>query len=738
MRLAFLLLFISSFAFGQYGGLFSFAADTSRHGLEFINLTSKRQGTAAKDSVFKGRIVIPYGYNYVTTTWKLVRHDMARSVEATGIGALVSFTPTMFRTDTINVLALEVYVKEGPVIATSTTSKNLTGLSLPQTWTIATGLNLSAGHVFRIRSHSDTSKYVQAKVTSYNSGTGALVMAAAGATIHGTGTFADWDVNLPRVWPWRNTGAIKVRPQIYDAAHADVVIDVSVSFSGSADNFTDRAGVGGKKYFYTGTAPSSTSVTSKDLSVITSPQTFTTQTGLSWTSGRLVKVSSNANPSVNYIDGTVSSYNSGTGAIAITWTGGNLHGSAMATDWDIELREVLDCFYHYSSDGSKPNIHEFYKCTLKSTNIRFKPGESQNVVFTGETSEQYEYGLTVVTAHGNTGTECVYGELADGSHASKGWVIRGIDVNNNDYTQGGTGFRMHPNNGTFNATNWVMKYLEISHIKGRQVANEFFYIGETIDSNTPAYFPIQRLILFNGDVDYSNNEGVQAGSIFDGEVFKITVLHTGMGGTSGQNYNTQYSWGNRRTYWYQIKGITPNCGFQGFTGINGSDQEMFACQITVTAGAANTIVKLYHNNTYVRINYRFFHCDFVTPSQSWFNLYNDVSQGAINADLYVWTNLNAIVSNTTTQHANNSGFDDTHSIFNNKQYSSSSGPGWKDFANQDYRHGSLSSALFSSTEDTSNSSVHPWAKMDFDGYPFFDENVSAGCYGGMPLMTYLH
>lgn len=534
---------------------------------------------------------------------------------------------------------------------------------------------------------------------------------------------------------WMLPGAVTCLPARFSQAQADVVIDVSQSYTNSNSNFTDFAATG-RKIFVKGVTPNGTSTTSKDLSSVASPQTFTTATGLAWTAGRLVKISSNAAPNTNYINATVSSYNSGSGALAVTWAGGQLFGTGVHTDWDIELREVWDPYYWYSSDPLKPVIFEYYNVTIKSTAIRFKGGESQGVIHDGQISEQYQWGVTLLTGHGANGTECLYFEEADGTHPSKNIEFSGFHIDNIAHATGGTGVRFHPNNGTFNATNWVATHIVIHDFLVENANNEAIYLGETTDANTPAYFKHQWCKVYHMSTNHSHNEGIQVGSWYDSEIFKITCLDTGLGAAGGQDYNTQYSLGNRRAYWYMLSGVTDNSGFQGFTGLNGGDQEMMACIIAAKTLAASTIIKLYHNNTYTDLHYRFLHNTFVTPSQSWFNLYNDVSLGAVNATLHVWTNLNAIVSNTTTQHTNNSGFDDSQSVFNNKQYSSSSTPLFIDFANNNFRPRSLSSPLFGSTTNTSDPSTF-WAKdYDFDGYKYLSTNEASGAHSGIPLMTH--
>lgn len=78
----------------------------------------------------------------------------------------------------------------------SATSINLASVADPFTVTIATGLSTPASPVW-LFSRADNSNKILANVTSYNSGTGALVLNTP--TVWGTGTHTDWDVNAQDV-----------------------------------------------------------------------------------------------------------------------------------------------------------------------------------------------------------------------------------------------------------------------------------------------------------------------------------------------------------------------------------------------------------------------------------------------------------------------------------------------------------------------------------------------------------
>lgn len=79
-------------------------------------------------------------------------------------------------------------------------------------------------------------------------------------------------------------------------------------------------------------ALSGTSTTS--LAIATGSKSFTASTGKQWTAGQFLIAASNAN-AANYMNGQVTSYNSGTGALVLNVT--NVGGSGTLADWNISI-----------------------------------------------------------------------------------------------------------------------------------------------------------------------------------------------------------------------------------------------------------------------------------------------------------------------------------------------------------------------------------------------------------------
>lgn len=89
--------------------------------------------------------------------------------------------------------------------STSTTSVNLATATFPTTtWTTQTGLLWEASASILIASRAaPTTNYVEGTILTYVSGTGVITLSAG--TVHGTGTFTDWDIDRVGWWSTGST-----------------------------------------------------------------------------------------------------------------------------------------------------------------------------------------------------------------------------------------------------------------------------------------------------------------------------------------------------------------------------------------------------------------------------------------------------------------------------------------------------------------------------------------------------
>ena len=76
-----------------------------------------------------------------------------------------------------------------------------------------------------------------------------------------------------------------------------------------------------------------TSTSTSSVAIGTGSKSFTTQAGKAWVPGHAISIVSAANPATNTMLGTVTSYNSGTGAIVVSVT--VVAGSGTYTDWQM-------------------------------------------------------------------------------------------------------------------------------------------------------------------------------------------------------------------------------------------------------------------------------------------------------------------------------------------------------------------------------------------------------------------
>ncbi len=184
---------------------------------------------------------------------------------------------------------------------TSTTSLAIaTGA---KTFTTQSGLAWLPGAAIRASSNASAANYMQGTIASY-SGTTLIITVTA---IGGSGTAADWNFN-PAAGADGTTGQTGATGAAGPAGPT------------GATGATGPAGAPGQPY-------GGTSVTS--LLIGTGSKTFTTQSGLAWLPGAVVRVSSAAN-AANYMQGTVTSYATTSFVVNVASVG----GSGTFADWN--------------------------------------------------------------------------------------------------------------------------------------------------------------------------------------------------------------------------------------------------------------------------------------------------------------------------------------------------------------------------------------------------------------------
>jgi len=99
---------------------------------------------------------------------------------------------------------------------------------------------------------------------------------------------------------------------------------------------TDLNGYRGQPGIQGPTGPSYAGTSTSSVAIGTGSKSFTTQLGLAYQAGDILKATDQAN-SANYMIGTVTSYTTGTGALVMSVSSGNTGGSGTISAWNIGL-----------------------------------------------------------------------------------------------------------------------------------------------------------------------------------------------------------------------------------------------------------------------------------------------------------------------------------------------------------------------------------------------------------------
>jgi len=184
---------------------------------------------------------------------------------------------------------------QGAGYATTSTASLLIGTGTKAFTSVGTTLGYTVGQRARAASAANTANWMEGRVTGYSGGTLTLSVDAVG----GSGTFADWNINV--------AGSQGIQ---------------------GATGATGATGPTGP------TGPSYAATSTTSLAIGTGSKASTTQAGRAYVVGSRVRMSSAANTS-NYMEGIVTAYNSGTGAITIDVA--IVGGSGTYADWNFSL-----------------------------------------------------------------------------------------------------------------------------------------------------------------------------------------------------------------------------------------------------------------------------------------------------------------------------------------------------------------------------------------------------------------
>ncbi len=214
-----------------------------------------------------------------------------------------------------------------PFGSTSSTSHSIGSGSL--TWTVDAGLSLTAGDSIQIIRASDASKYMGGTVTSYSGTTLVTDMTYYLNASFGAGPFTDWIIHsIPSATINSNSGGCI-------AAASDTNFIWLPTFDSTYVYKTTDGGKNWTKVTIAG-IPTSwvTNTQSQTLPVGATVNITNIGTGLVFPTGNVITMGQGDGVTlINYIQGTVASYNPGTGALSITVT--SQQGSGTISNWTV-------------------------------------------------------------------------------------------------------------------------------------------------------------------------------------------------------------------------------------------------------------------------------------------------------------------------------------------------------------------------------------------------------------------
>lgn len=148
----------------------------------------------------------------------------------------------------------------------------------------------------------------------------------------------DWSIVLPGVTADINTVAGEVAAAANAANTSASAANTSAGTAGTQAGNANTARVAAEAAAQTAlNAPGTSSTSTTSLTIATGTQTFTTQTGKAWAVGQPVVIARTSAAATTYMQGTVTAYTSGTGAMSVAVASGATGGTGTFTDWTISL-----------------------------------------------------------------------------------------------------------------------------------------------------------------------------------------------------------------------------------------------------------------------------------------------------------------------------------------------------------------------------------------------------------------
>lgn len=156
-----------------------------------------------------------------------------------------------------------------------------------------------------------------------------------------------------------------------------------------------------------------TGTSSSSIAVGTGSKTFTTQAGLGFSVGQVVKIERTITPKTTNMTAEITAYNSGTGSMTVSVYSST--GSGTLTGWTIRSEEEIGFWEEVESTEQYKMIDEYVNTqssNLDTINVRFNVTRSDYVSLFGVSARQVDinlYDATYTTLLWSTSIDMIYG-----------------------------------------------------------------------------------------------------------------------------------------------------------------------------------------------------------------------------------------------------------------------------------------------------------------------------------------
>lgn len=425
---------------------------------------------------------------------------------------------------------------------------------------------------------------------------------------------------------------------------------------------------------------------------------------------------------------------------SVTWVsrpGYRIRVYGTITSGTVDLRK-------YKSDDPTQPIHiVFDNVTIDSATWDVKIQMLKNVILDGCTSESIQYGCRMTKKDGGINQMLVFdwnGTGGEIDYFSQNVYICGFECNGRNVAgNGNTAFRILPGgrNAVVNSTTRQFTGLMLFNCKGYSNHEEVYYLGyfgDTPDVNGYSHSYIDGAYVFNcigydGGLDVfqiTAHNSVIARCYFKDGGYRDDPNHENCV-QIGSSYNVVL------TQCWMEQSAAHNMLFLA-NGYYGGFCEVFGNIFHSSVGpgnAGNIWIRADLSTPYTTIEQKVYNNTMYYADDHAFRLYEATATDFDKIELVG----NAVVSFSTSDYTNGSGFIASHGTFSNYKVllANISTVGFVDYVLKNYKPASLSSLLYGTSTDIVKTS--PLANYDFEGVEYKLGFPIRGAYSGYELLT---